>query len=73
MKTFRNLKVGVLETVNDELAKQYEDRPNLYKLVDDTSEPTLKELKEQADALGLTYNKKVTRAELIEMLSKTNQ
>ena len=58
MKTFKNLKVGVLETVNDELAKQYEARPNIYALVetgDKTNEPTLKELKEQADALGIEY------------------
>lgn len=76
MKTFKNLKVGVLETVNDELAKQYEARPNIYALVetgDKTNEPTLKELKEQADALGIEYKAKVTKAELLEMLANANQ
>ncbi len=76
MKTFKNLKVGVLETVNDELAKQYEARPSIYAPVETeskTNEPTLKELKEQADALGIEYKAKVTKAELLEMLANANQ
>ena len=76
MKTFKNLKVGVLETVNVELAKQYEARPSIYAPVETeskTNEPTLKELKEQADALGIEYKAKVTKAELLEMLANANQ
>ena len=76
MKTFKNLKVGVLETVNDELAKQYEARPSIYsqfQVERKINEPTLKELKEQADALGIEYKAKVTKAELLEMLANANQ
>lgn len=36
MKTFKNIKVGVLETVSDELAKQYEKYTDVYELVDKT-------------------------------------
>lgn len=52
MKTFKNIKIGVLETVNDKLAEQYEARPDIYELVkekEETNELTLKELKERAD------------------------
>lgn len=69
MKTFKNLRVGVFETVSDELAKQYEARPDVYASVDTVIEPTLKELKEQADALGLKYKARVTKAELLEILA----
>lgn len=76
MKTFKNLKSGVLEHVtNEKLLEQYEKYTDVYEVVDEKAdkEPTLKELKEQADALGLTYNKKVTKAELTEMLANTNK
>lgn len=78
MKTFKNLKTGVLEHVaNEKLVEQYEKYTNVYELVDekkkDDKELTLNELKEQADALGLTYDKKVTKAKLTEILANANR
>lgn len=45
MKTFKNLKVGTLETVNDELAKQYLKRPDKYELVKNEEKKTPKKSK----------------------------
>lgn len=75
MKTFKNLKTGVLEHVtNEALIPQYEKYTDVYKLVDGKAdkEPTVKELKEQADALGIEYNTKVTKAELLELINNAN-
>lgn len=35
MKTFKNVKVGVLEVVPDKFVEQYEKRPDLYTPVTD--------------------------------------
>lgn len=73
MKTFKNIKIGVLETVNDKLAEQYEARPELYELVNDkeeTNEMTLKELKERADELGIEYPSKVTKSALLKLIEE---
>lgn len=76
MKTFKNLKTGVLEHVtNEKLIAQYEKYKDVYELVKEkeaNNEPTLKELKEQADALGVKYASKVTKAELLELITNTN-
>lgn len=80
MKSFINLKTGVIETPNNSMViEQYEKNIDLYEEYKPTKsenadkELTLRELKEQADALGLTYAKKVTKAELIEMIVNANQ
>lgn len=75
MKKFRNIKTGIVEIVkNEKLIEQYEKHSEVYELVDDKSnnEPTLKELKEQADALGIEYKAKVTKAELLELIANVN-
>jgi len=75
MKTFKNKKTGVLEHVtNEKLLAQYEKYTDVYELVNEKAEnePTLKELKEQADALGIKYKAKVTRAELLELIKENN-
>ena len=73
MKTFKNLKTGVLEHVtNEKLISQYEKYTDIYELVEDTKadkEPTLNDLKAKADELGIEYAKKVTKAELLELIS----
>lgn len=70
MKTFKNLKSGVLEHVtNEKLIPQYEKYTDVYELVKANNEPTLKELKKQADALGIEYTKKVTKDELLELIA----
>jgi len=73
MKTFRNKLVGVLEHVtNEKLIAQYEKYTDVYELVEDKKadkEPTLNDLKAKADELGIEYTKKVTKAELLELIS----
>jgi len=73
MKTFRNKLVGVLEHVtNEKLIAQYEKYTDVYELVEDKKadkEPTLNDLKAKADELGIEYPKKVTKAELLELIS----
>jgi len=73
MKTFKNLKTGVLEHVtNEKLIPQYEKYTDVYELVGDKKadkEPTLNDLKAKADELGIEYPKKVTKAELLELIS----
>lgn len=73
MKTFKNLKTGVLEHVtNEKLISQYEKYTDVYELVEykkADKEPTLNELKAKADELGIEYAKKVTKAELLELIS----
>lgn len=80
MKSFINLATGVVETPNNSMViEQYEKNTDLYEEYKPiknnkiSEEPTLKELKEQADTLGLTYDKRVTKAKLIEMLANANQ
>lgn len=73
MKKFINLETGVVEIPNnEEVIKQYEKYTNLYseyKEVENEKEPTLNELKEQADNLGITYPKKITKAKLLDLIS----
>ena len=73
MKTFRNLKTGVLEHVtNKKLLPQYEKYTDLYELVEDkkaNKEPALKELQAKAKELGVEFNTKTTKAELLELIS----
>ena len=69
MKKFLNKNTGLVEVVtNEKLIEQYEKYNNVYELVG-ANEPTLKELKEKADALGLEYKVKVTKAELLELIA----
>lgn len=74
MKKFKNKMVGVIEVVtNEEVIKQYLKYNDIYELIEDKkAEPTLKELKEQADGLGITYNSKVTKAELLELINNND-
>lgn len=73
MKTFKNKKTGVLEHVTNEvLIPQYEKYTDLFELVEDKKadkEPTLNDLKAKADELGIEYKAKVTKAELLELIS----
>ena len=69
MASFLNLSLGVIETPsNKSVVEQYKKRPELYKELKEStmhtnttpknmSNLTLKELKRQADILGLSYNK----------------
>ena len=70
MKKFKNIKTGIVEVVtNEKLIEQYEKYNDVYELVGATNnEPTLKELKERADELGIEYKAKVTKAELLELI-----
>jgi hypothetical protein len=71
MKKFKNIKTGIVEVVtNERLIEQYEKYSDVYELVGATNnEPTLKELKEKADSLGIEYKAKVTKAELLELIT----
>jgi len=69
MKTFKNLKSGVLEHVtNEELLKQYETRTDLYELVGD-KEPTLNDLKKEAKEMGINFHKNIKKDELLTLIS----
>lgn len=73
MKTFKNKKLGIIEHVTNELViKQYEKRTDLYELISDKKadkEPTLNELKKKAKEMGIEFNNKVTKAELLDLIS----
>lgn len=71
MKKFLNKNTGLVEVVtNEKLIEQYEKYNEVYELVGaKDNEPTLKELKEKADALGIEYKAKVTKAELLELIA----
>lgn len=76
MKSFINLKTGIIEIPNNSMViEQYQKRTDLYaeykpvesKKVD--KEPTLNELKKKAKEMGISYDNKVTKAELLELIS----
>ena len=74
MKTFKNKKTGVLEHVkNEKLIAQYEKYTDIYELVDGNkkadNELNLNDLKKKAKEMGIEYNNKVTKAELLELIS----
>lgn len=73
MKVFRNKQVGALEYVtNEALIKQYEKYTDLYELVEDkkaNNEPTLNELKKKAKEMGIEYDNKVKKDELLALIS----
>lgn len=71
MKKFKNIRTGIIEVVtNERLIEQYEKYSDVYELVGaKDNEPTLKELKERADELGIEYKAKVTKAELLELIA----
>lgn len=71
MKKFKNIRTGIIEVVtNEKLIEQYEKYNDVYELVGaKDNEPTLKELKERADELGIEYKAKVTKAELLELIA----
>lgn len=71
MKKFINKNTGLVEVVtNEKLIEQYEKYNKVYELVGgNDNEPTLKELKEKADAMGIEYKAKVTKAELLELIA----
>ena len=77
MIKFINKQLGVLEAPNnDKVLEQYKKRPELYGTIEeidldeekDYSKYTLKELKNEADILGLVYSKKATRNEILNLL-----
>lgn len=69
MKTFKNLKSGVLEHVtNEELLKQYETRTDLYELVGN-KEPTLNDLKKEAKEMGIDFPNNIKKDELLTLIS----
>ncbi len=75
MKTFKNLKIGVLEHVtNKKLIPQYEKYPEVYQLVDNenASDVTLDELKQKADSLGIEYPKRITKDKLLELINNAD-
>ena len=74
MKKFINKNTGLVEIVtNDKLIEQYEKYNNVYEIVGSKdNEPTLKELKEKADSLGIEYKARVTKAELLELIENAN-
>lgn len=76
MKSFINLKTGVIETPNNsmviEQCEKYTDLFKEYKPVETKKadkEPTLNELKVKAKEIGIEYGNKVTKAELLELIS----
>lgn len=71
MKLFKNKKLGIIEKVSNELViKQYEKYTEFYEEVkENTKEPTLNELKAQAKELGIEYDSKVTKDELLTLIS----
>lgn len=76
MKSFINLKTGVIEIPNNRMViEQYQKRTDLYaeyKPVESkkaNNEPTLNELKKKAKEMGISYDNKVTKAELLELIS----
>jgi hypothetical protein len=71
MKKFKNKNTGLVEVVtNEKLIEQYEKYNEVYESVGgNDNEPTLKELKEKADAMGIEYKAKVTKAELLELIA----
>lgn len=82
MASFLNLSLGVIETPsNKSVVEQYRKRPELYKELQDSiahsnTTPknmlnlTLKELKQQADMLGLSYNKNASKTQILALLEK---
>lgn len=73
MKTFKNKTLGILEHVtNEALIEQYEKYTDLYELVEDkksNNEPTLNELKKKAKEMGIEYDNKVKKDELLALIS----
>jgi len=77
---FINITTGVTETPhNNSVIEQYRKKTELYKELQENiasdniphkniSECTLKELKEQADMLGLEYNKRAKKDEILALL-----
>lgn len=73
MKSFINLKTGLIETPNNDMVvKQYEKHTDLYKLVEEKKvdkEPTLNDLKKKAKEMGIEYDNKVKKDELLALIS----
>lgn len=72
MKTFKNNKTGVIyEVTNEVLVEQYESRKDLYTEITKgaTNEPTLNELKKKAKEMGIDYDNKVKKDELLALIS----
>jgi hypothetical protein len=68
MKTFKHKITGIIEHVtNPVLVEQYEKHADVYEEIV-ANEPTLKELKEQADALGIEYKPNVSKNKLLELI-----
>lgn len=72
MKTFKNKNTGVLEHVTNELLiEQYEKYTDVYEVINENNEPTVSELKKKAKNLGITFNKNVTKEELLNLIHST--
>ena len=68
MKSFINLKTGLVETpVNELVIEQYKKYADVYKEV--SKEPTLNELRKKAKELGIKYNNKNTKDELLALIN----
>lgn len=82
MTSFKNIYTGILEIPSNQLViEQYRKRPDLYEEIQESkahtstnlknmSNLTLKELKRQADILGLSYNKNASKAQILSLLEK---
>lgn len=72
MKTFKNNKTGVIYKVTNELlVEQYESRKDLYTEMakDTTNEPSLNELMKKAKEMGIDFDNKVKKDELLALIS----
>lgn len=76
MKIFKDLRTGVLEIVtNEKLLGQYEKYIDIYELVDydqTDKEATLSDLKKKAKEMGLKFDRKATKDDLLNLIS-TNE
>lgn len=82
---FRHIATGIIEEPhNSKVIEQYQ-KSELYQEIEELPQATkpvvalkdyagytLKELKKEADTLGLTYRNKATKSELIAILNGTN-
>lgn len=70
MKIFKNKELGIIEKVKNEMViEQYEKRPEIYEEIKENKEPTLNELKAKAKEMGIEYDNKVKKDELLALIS----
>ena len=68
---FYNVNSGGIEVPqNQKVIEQYKKYPEIYKPIESGApEPTLKELKEKANQLGIEYAKNIKKAELLKLIN----